>query len=375
MLFAIIFACTGGKIYLPEDDDLKANVVEDVDTDEDVDLSVIEDSGALDEPSSEPASNPEEPAEEPAEEPTSEPSDTEDTEEICDGIDNNGDGQVDEGLTTVFYLDADGDGFGDSQFIEACSLPQGYVSNALDCDDSNMNIHPDADEVCNDLDDDCNSQIDDNPIDPGAWYHDADGDGFGSGSAIWACDAPAQSAVNDTDCDDLNADTYPGATEECDGLDNNCDGAIDDNANCPCAIETHNNHSYLFCKTVKNWHDAKSFCESYGSYTLVVINDINEQSWLWGQVIQHSAAHWWWLGYHNQNATSAQEPSGNWEWLVGNSSYTNWYPYYPYVQPDDTNNDEDCAHIDPAHGHWNDLDCDSSQWYGNQLYFVCESSP
>jgi hypothetical protein len=112
-----------------------------------------------------------------------------------------------------------------------------------------------------------------------------------------------------------------------------------------------------------------------GSYLLTSINDAAEQSWIWSKTIQYGSYYWWWIGYHNQNASNGQEPDGGWEWLDGSaSSYTNWYPYYPQ-QPDNDNGNEDCGHIDPSHSHWNDLDCYSDNWYGKAIYYICESQP
>lgn len=81
--------------------------------------------------------------------------------EVCDGVDNDCDGQTDEGVKTTFYRDADNDGYGNpSVTTQACSVPAGYVSNSLDCNDGNGNIHPGATEICDGIDNNCNGQPD-----------------------------------------------------------------------------------------------------------------------------------------------------------------------------------------------------------------------
>ena len=89
--------------------------------------------------------------------------------EICgDGIDNDCDGEKDEdcGTLNTYYLDADGDGYGDSaQSTEDTSRPSGYVSNNDDCDDSDDTINPHAEEVCNDgKDNDCDGDVDEGGV-------------------------------------------------------------------------------------------------------------------------------------------------------------------------------------------------------------------
>ncbi len=82
--------------------------------------------------------------------------------EICNGLDDDCDRQRDEGFpTNTYYLDEDKDGYGDpSVSIQACSQPAGYVTNSEDCNDSVASVNPDADEICNGKDDDCDGQAD-----------------------------------------------------------------------------------------------------------------------------------------------------------------------------------------------------------------------
>ena len=97
----------------------------------------------------------------------------------------------------------------------------------VDCDDSDPAVHPEADEVCNGVDDDCDDAVDEDAIDASTWYVDADADGFGAGEASTSCDAPSGTVSNDQDCDDSDHEVYPGSTLPelpGDGVDQDCDG-------------------------------------------------------------------------------------------------------------------------------------------------------
>ena len=203
-----------------------------------------------------------------------------DAVEICDGIDNDCDDSVDIGAIdgSPFYRDDDGDGYGiDSDVVTACDAPAGYAplsgdcddgdtafnpgavetdcgdpndyncdnSTGLDdldgdgfgacqeCDDGNASVFPGAEETCNSLDDDCNGTVDDDPVDGDPWWRDDDGDGYGeaNGSPVQHCTGTAGWVTNNVDCDDTDAAVSPAVTVDLsDGVDNDCDGSVDEDA-------------------------------------------------------------------------------------------------------------------------------------------------
>lgn len=159
-----------------------------------------------------------------------------DAAEVCDTVDNNCDGSVDEsGGSTTYFADADGDTYGDASATStACSQPSGYVTDSTDCDDTNVAVNPGATEVCDaaDVDEDCDGSADDadsSVSGQSTWYLDGDGDTYGSAATSdIACDQPLGYVGDSTDCDDGNAAAFPGNPEVCDGADNDCAGGIDD---------------------------------------------------------------------------------------------------------------------------------------------------
>ena len=148
--------------------------------------------------------------------------------EVCDAIDNNCDGEIDEGVSSSFFLDIDEDGFGNSaEEVEACEAPEGYVPNGNDCDDENSNAYPGNTEICDGLDNNCNEAVDEEV--GTQYYFDGDEDGFGdSEEGVFACEPSSGFVENASDCDDENNTIYPDAEESCDGLDNDCDGEVDE---------------------------------------------------------------------------------------------------------------------------------------------------
>ncbi|MFM7200107.1 MAG: putative metal-binding motif-containing protein, partial [Myxococcota bacterium] len=149
--------------------------------------------------------------------------------EVCDTVDNNCNGTTDEGVTTTYYRDGDRDGYGSaSSTLQGCKVPSGYVSNKLDCNDADANINPDAIEVCDGKDQDCNAQIDEGlPV--FTYYRDADGDGYGNSSQSQsACKTPDGYVSVGGDCNDADKAIAPNASEVCNGKDDDCDGATDE---------------------------------------------------------------------------------------------------------------------------------------------------
>ncbi|MEZ4237208.1 MAG: MopE-related protein [Myxococcota bacterium] len=120
--------------------------------------------------------------------------------------------------------------------MQACLAPEGAVDNEEDCDDTNDQINPVAQEICNGVDDDCDDLRDDedDTLDPAGQrelFADADGDGFGEpGSSVMACaPRPGVASNNEEDCDDTDAAVNPAAAEvTCDTIDNDCNDETPD---------------------------------------------------------------------------------------------------------------------------------------------------
>jgi hypothetical protein len=148
--------------------------------------------------------------------------------EICDDIDNDCNGEVDDEPTDgmAYYTDGDDDGYGDpASEVLACEQPSDdVVTQGGDCDDSDPAINPDAMEVCDGVDNDCDDETDANGVEP----QDCDNQtGVCAGSRTSTCESEEYAACT---ADDFGAD-YASRDDEslmCDGLDNDCDGDTDE---------------------------------------------------------------------------------------------------------------------------------------------------
>ena len=88
---------------------------------------------------------------------------------------------------------------------------------------------PDNDEICDEIDNDCDSDIDEESINALTYYLDNDSDGYGDSDSVQtSCDAPENHVENDLDCDDTTDTRSPVNAEICDGIDNDCNDVVDE---------------------------------------------------------------------------------------------------------------------------------------------------
>jgi hypothetical protein len=266
--------------------------------------------------------------------------------ELCNGVDDDCDPATPDGADDPMIDEACDGADADlcAEGVYAC------VDGAPTCGDTT----DDSAEVCNGADDDCDASTPDGADDPevGVPCDGPDADECEEGTT--AC------AGGDVVCGDESGDS----AETCDGTDEDCDGAIDEGAGCPCTRRTRMGRSYLFCGTGRdrrNFAEAAAFCAERG-YGLVKIEDAAENEWVAAQIGAIDDADWW-IG-----ATDAAV-EGTWLWLDGSAvTYENWRDEEPA-------GNGDCVELDPGEtvdgtpGSWNDVSC------GGDKRFVCEAGP
>jgi hypothetical protein len=201
---------------------------------------------------------------------------------------------------------------------------------------------------------------------------DASQDGMAPRDAAHRDGAPADGSIDagadaSTGCPagqvDANGDPSDGCectlddppAETCDGRDNDCNGLVDDGAECPCGVLRQSDASspYLFCETPRPWDEARTRCQEHG-YDLVVLETESEDEWVWARITEIDERDWW-MGLEDM------DEDGQWRWVDGTAAS------FLDFGPDQPSGGEVCVEFDddPA-GTWNDEGC------GTNNPFVCE---
>ncbi|MFO0682278.1 MAG: C-type lectin domain-containing protein [Sandaracinus sp.] len=193
------------------------------------------------------------------------------------------------------------------------------------------------------------------------YYPDADGDGYGDvGLPIPSCVGPPvgmRTIPRGGDCNDLVSQIHPGANETCNGLDDDCDGTIDDGVTrCGaggfgCQVRAYGGHSYALCPTVLRRVDAETECESFG-YHLVVIDDAAENTFVQGQAQMVGVlGSYVWIGLSTMPLA----------WEGGMA------PGYMAWEPAEPNGTGTCVRMRATSGLWSDAAC------ADRYAYVCEA--
>lgn len=269
--------------------------------------------------------------------------------EVCDGLDQDCDGKIDEGSYLVVYVDSDGDEVGAGQEFEVCEALDEHSLYGNDCDDADALTFPGAPEACDGLDNDCDERVDEG-VEHDTFYEDFDGDGYGNEQVqTRSCLGPPSGYVeNKEDCDDLDPGVNPEAEELCDGLDQDCSGEGPDSVyECSCEVKRLEGNSYLYCGDYLSWFNARKVCKAMDTDLLSVHSFSSNKA---VASLASSYEVFIWLGLTDYVS------EGDWStWADGSAvTYTNWAP----GEPNNFDNDEDCAEIGYyTDGRWNDNGC------------------
>lgn len=351
-----------------------------------------------------------------------------------DGFDPGPYGEAQVSITCVpspWYADTDGDGYGDAGArTVTCPRPPDTVANGDDCDDGNPTAHPGADESCDGVDRDCDGLVNQpTALDASVWFFDSDRDGYGApGTGTAACSDPgARWVAVSGDCDDGEGAVSPAATEWCDGIDNDCDGTVDepqaadappwyrdadgdgfgdpavstpgcarpagfvaDETDCDdgdgtvypfagdlagdgvdsdcddldCEAASNGTTYFAVCFHALDWHTSRLACLNRGYTDLASVRRAAEQGWIEGLLDAAGA-----MNSHAPWIGYADEViEGLWGWSdLSTATYTNWRVGEP-----NGGVAESCAELNwpLGSGKWNDADCYDG--VSARRSFVCE---
>jgi len=304
-----------------------------------------------------------------------------------------------------YFIDGDLDGFGAGSPVASCIAIPGRVTNALDCNDDVAALHPGALEDCGNLgvDNDCDGVNGaEEAIDAIGYFTDADADGFGSGAATMSCIDIAGMVTNSDDCDDSqllfadndgdgfgagvlaacgvasnvdcndgNSLVNPSAIELCDGLDNNCNGIVDD-GNCAVPAtqwgvdQGGNGHWYAVVPNALQRNDARAASLARGG-DLASISTAAENAHIFA-LLQEGGVGSAWIG--GEQTPGSCEPGCGWGWSDGTPwGYTSWPPSEPNDGGGGPTDEAGLQFIlAGATGLWNDF------WMWQSLPYVIEWS-
>ena len=298
--------------------------------------------------------------------------------ERCNGQDDDCDGETDEGfpvgevcearsgscvLLGAFVCAADSD--------QATCLAEPGQSNGQmelcnqvddDCDGSideglpeNCDECVPGDEICNGVDDDCDQTIDEGVL---------NACGECGEEPVEECDGVDQDCDGNVDEGVVNAcgGCGPVADESCNGEDDDCDGLIDEESDCGCPISRVDDHPYLLCGDQANWNTARQRCQERG-YDLVVLKDAEEDAAVFA-AIRAAGLGDTWIGLNDR------DEEGNWQWVDGSPlnrgvDHENW----ARGEPNNSDNEDCILYIvgGDRNSDWDDRPC------GRDYDFVCEA--
>ena len=203
------------------------------------------------------------------------------------------------------------------------------------------------------------------------YYADKDGDSHGDGTqSVVACEQPPMTATVGDDCDDFDANRFPGNPEVCDGADNDCVATTLDACPANCTPTKDGGHTYLLCNSAVIWATAQTTCKNAG-FHLIQIDTAAENTW-----VRNAANSQFGVGAVIQLGATDGAAEGSWLWTGSNAKFWqglgngtavgNRFHRWNTNEPNNGNGvGEDCSQMNAA-GAWFDIACASAQ------RFVCE---